>query len=261
MAKRSVIITNAATPIGEACVRRFSVAGDRLVLVDADEAAGRAAVQSLAEQNREAVFVAADPSDKLDVHNIVAEAIEGDATIDVLIHNHVTYSAKPFSELSADDLDAVYQSDVRGAFYMTQAVMKQMVRAADDAAAANAPDGAIVMIMADPRGGVGDVAFAAAQGALQSMVGALAAAGAAFGVRTNGVRLGPVRSDLYDDAQLKEFCEKSLVGAAGDPADVSELCYFLSSPAAGYITGSIIDLNGGGVVLSKAEKYSSETEA
>ena len=77
MTGRSVVITGAASPVGAACARRFAEAGDRLVLADADEAAGKAVEEALADTGACVAFVHADTSRRLDVHNVIAEALDG----------------------------------------------------------------------------------------------------------------------------------------------------------------------------------------
>lgn len=86
MSPRSVIVTGAAAGVGAACARRFAAAGDRLVLADRDEKNGRALAEEIIEKGGAAAFVLADVSNRLHVHNIVAEALEAYGRIDVLAH-------------------------------------------------------------------------------------------------------------------------------------------------------------------------------
>ena len=87
MAGKTVIVTGGANGIGFACARRFAQDGFNVVIADRSEAAGEQAVQDLEGLAGQATFIQCDVSQKLEVHNLVAEAISQFNQIDVLINN------------------------------------------------------------------------------------------------------------------------------------------------------------------------------
>ena len=116
MPGRSVIITSAVRGVGEACVRRFAKNGDRLILADEDEEGGRALLKELQDSGAEAAFVHADVSNRLDVHNIIAEALDAYGGVDILVHAMMAQFSAPFLETSEDDLSALSRRICAGLF-------------------------------------------------------------------------------------------------------------------------------------------------
>ena len=95
MEGRSVIVTGAAAGVGAACVKRFAQAGDRIVIADQNEDKGKAFTGEMAETGADVTFVHADVSNRLHVHNIIAEALDAYGRIDVLAHTvsgHASFS-------------------------------------------------------------------------------------------------------------------------------------------------------------------------
>ena len=127
MPGRSVIITSAVGGVGEACARRFAQNGDRLVIADQDEEAGQALLADLRSAGAEAAFVHADVSNRLDVHNIIAEALDAFGGADILVHAMMAQLSAPFLETGEDDFERVIAANLRGAFLINQAAAKHFV--------------------------------------------------------------------------------------------------------------------------------------
>ena len=274
MARRSVVITGAGSSIGAACARRFASAGDALVIADPDEEAARALADELSgrsngggEEGREAdngrvSHVVADATSKLQVHNVVAEALEANGRIDALVHASLDIVSKPFLEMSEDDFDDVVCKTLRGAFNINQAVARQMLRQIDEETSTDFP-GAIVNVVSveaitavDQR-----VAFAAAQGGVQQMVRALALSLSPHGVRANAVGVGAMKAVGASEAEIKAARQAAPMKRLGDPAEVAEAAYFLSSSAASYITGQTLFVDGGQLVKSAGPGASAKAKS
>ncbi len=254
MAKRCVIVTGAVSPIGEACARRFSAAGDRLVLADPDETKLRALAGDLSTKEDAPIsHVVANTSSKLQVHNVVAEALEAGGRADVLVHADMAVVSTPFFDMSEDDFDAVVTGKLKGAFNINQAIAKQMLKQLESADGSEAP-GAIVNIVSVDAVTASDerVAFATAQGGLQQMNRALALALSPHGVRANAVGVGAMKVSGAKEADLKAARSAAPLGRLGDPAEIAEAVFFLASPAASYVTGQTLFVDGGQLVKSNA---------
>ena len=255
MANRSVIIAGAATAIGAACARRFVAAGDRVILADEDEDALRDLAEELNAKG-EAVYVTASISNRLHVHNIIAEALETYGRVDGLVNATINVASEDFLELSEDAFDQMIDWNLKGAFLITQAACKQMVKQIDQSTEGEA-DGAIVNILSVEAVTVAAdrVAFAASQGGMHQLTKAAALAMSTYGIRVNAVGIGAIKSDYMKEFDLKSAKNTVPLNRVGDPEDVAEAAYFLSSAAASYITGQTVFVDGGRLVKSGAADY------
>jgi NAD(P)-dependent dehydrogenase (short-subunit alcohol dehydrogenase family) len=255
MSGRSVIIVGAATSIGQAAARRFAFAGDSLVLADADEAAGRALAADL-RKTGPAVFVAASVANRLHVHNIMAEALESYGRVDALVNASLDVGWGDFLEATEDSFDAMITGNLRGAFLMCQAAARQFVKQIDQAPDSESDYAIVNLVSTEAVTAAPDrVAFAASQGGLQQLTKAAALALSAYGVRVNAVGIGAVSAEYMDDFDAKSARNTVPMGRIGDPTEVAEAIYFLASPAASYITGQTLFVDGGRLVRSGAADY------
>ena len=245
---RSVIITGAASPVGAACARRFAEAGDRLILADPDEIAGKEVAESAmaakSGSGATVTFVHGDTSRRLDVHNIIAEALDVNGRIDVLAHTAMERYSAPFLETSEEDFDRVIERNIRGAFLINQAAAKQFVKQVE-----NDPEkgGVIVNVgsVEAVTAAADHVAFATSQGGLNQLTKAVALAMSPHGVRVNTVGVGVVKGEMGADGPAKRMRDITPLKRVGDPEEVASVIYFLASDAASYVTGQSIYVDGG----------------
>lgn len=246
MAGRSVVVTGAAGAVGAAVARRFIAAGDRLVLADIDEQAGKALTEQLRDGGGEATFVHADCSKRLDVHNIIAEALDANDRIDVLAHTVMERFSAPFLETSEDDFDRVIALNMRGAFLVAQAAAKHFIKQSETEQADEAR-GVIVNIgsVEAVTAAADHVAFAASQGGLHQLTKAVAMALSPHGVRVNTVGVGAIKGELDKATKTNIVRESTPLKRIGDPEEVAEVIFFLASDAASFVTGQSIYVDGG----------------
>lgn len=255
MANRSVIITGAGSAIGAACARRFVAGGDRVILADENEDAIRALAEDLRTKG-EAAFVTANASNRLHVHNILAEAMETFGRVDVLINAELGVDGGDFLAMTEEAFDNTIEYNLKGAFLINQAACRQFVKQID-ASSEGECEAAIVNIMsveavtAAPE----RTAFAASQGGVHQLTKAVALAMSGYGVRVNAVGIGAIKSDYMKEFDLKSARNTVPLDRVGDPEEVAEAAFFLASNAASYITGQMIIVDGGRVVRSAAADY------
>lgn len=247
MSGRSVIVTGASHAVGAACARRFARAGDRLVLADDDDVVGQSLAREITGKGGEASFVLADVANRLDVHNIVAEALETFGKVDALAHMAIVDYSAPFLETTEDDFERVVAANLRSAFLINQAVAKQFIRQAEAGVEQHPAIVNLVSveaITASPE----HVAFAATQGGAHQMTKAVALALSPYGIRANAVGIGAIKSQLDFEGDPKYVGESVPLRRIGDPEEVAETVFFLASEGASYITGQCIYVDGGRLI-------------
>jgi NAD(P)-dependent dehydrogenase (short-subunit alcohol dehydrogenase family) len=250
---KTVIITGAARGIGYACAERFLGDGAKVVLADIDEKGGKNAARRLAEGNRDAIFVACDVGDGLDVRNLVAETLDTHGCIDILINNAATLDSAPFLDLEEEVFDAVLRTNLRGPFLLGQAVARQMVTQVEE----GKPAGAIVnMSSVNAVFALPDhVAYTVAKGGLAQLTKAMALSLADKGIRVNAIGPGSIMTELLeevatDKAIVKRILSRTPMGRFGEPSEIAAIAAFLASDEASYITGTTIYADGGRLALN-----------
>ena len=128
MSDRVFIVTGAARGIGYACAQRLVDDGHRVVLADQDYERGLAAGRDLADGSDRAIFVECDVSEPLSVHNLIAETLSNYDRIDGLINNAGIALKGGALDISIEDFDRNLSVNLRGAFLVSKAVAKYMVR-------------------------------------------------------------------------------------------------------------------------------------
>ena len=247
MAARTVIVTGAAAGIGAACARRFARGGDRVVLADKDEEAVSMVCREIVDEGLVATFVHADVEKRLDVHNIIAEALDVYERIDVLAHTVVNHFAAPFFETSDEDFLQLITANVYGAFLINQAVARQFAKQAEKAETLPGYNPCIVNIGSTEAvtASKEHVAFAASQGGVHQLTRAISIAVSDYGVRANLVGVGSIKGEGQATGEKSPNGDSTPLKRSGDPEEVADVVHFLASDAASYITGQAIYADGG----------------
>jgi NAD(P)-dependent dehydrogenase (short-subunit alcohol dehydrogenase family) len=241
---RVVMVTGAAQGIGEACVRRFSREGAKLVLLDVDDTRAQALAAELG-----ALFVHCDVGNKAQVDAAVAAAIQAHGRIDVLVNNAGIFKSADFLEVTEDDFDAVLRVNLKGSFLVGQAVAREMVKTGK---------GSIVN-MSSVNGVLAIPTIASynvSKGGINQLTRVMALALADKGIRVNAVAPGTIATELAAKAVLTSDEAKARIMSRtpmkrlGQPSEIADVVAWLASDAASYVTGEIVVVDGGRMTLN-----------
>lgn len=249
------IVTGGSQGIGRACAERLAQEGAKVLIADINDELGPKVADGINAAGGEAVFHSCDVSERLDVHNLVAAALERYERIDVLVNNAAVLDDKPFLELEEAEFDRVIRTNLKGSFLCGQAVAKQMVKQIEGDQ--NASPGAIVnMSSVNAWFGLPDhVAYSCSKGAIAQLTKSMAIALAPYGIRVNAVGPGSIATPMLDEViKDKAFRTKVLsrtpLGRFGKPEEIAAIVAWLASDQASYVTGTTIFADGGRMPLN-----------
>ncbi|MCA6116356.1 SDR family oxidoreductase [Bradyrhizobium sp. WSM 1738] len=235
-----VIVTGAASGIGEATARRFSSEGARVALVDRNETPLADVAKDLPAQLTLAHV--ADVSDSDAVDAMVATVVKRYGRLDVLVNNAGIYEGGDPAEITNDQWRSVMATDLDGVFFGCRAALPHLEKTR----------GSIVNT-ASVSGTGGDWAtspYNAAKGAVVNLTRSLALDLGRKGIRVNSVcpsltRTGMTADMMEDEELLAKFRERIPLGRVCEPHEVAAVIAFLASDDASFVTGANVAVDGG----------------
>lgn len=235
---RVAVITGGATGIGEATVAAFCREGHRVFFLDIDDQHG----PRVSEENPGSTFVRCDLTDE----ESVAAAVETfDAEhIDALVNNAGGFGeARGIEETTVEEWRRVIDVNLTSMFLMTRAALP-LLRKATHPRIVN-----LGSLAGQTAGWQTAPPYVAAKGGVHALTRAMATEFAADGISVNALAPSAVLTDrirrLRDDKELRTTAESIPLGRYQEPGEVAEWIVFLASPAAGFMTGETVSVNGG----------------
>jgi 7-alpha-hydroxysteroid dehydrogenase len=236
------IVTGAGRGIGAATARAYAEAGAHIVLAARTKEQLDAVASDIAAMDRRALVITADVTDNAAVEAIVAQTMDAFGRIDVVVNNAGGTTPRPFLATSPGFFERSFHFNVTTAFVLSKAATPHML---------DAGGGAIVNI-SSAIGRLRDrgfVAYGTAKAALSHMT-RLMAADLAPKVRVNGIAVGSVATSaletvLDDEAIREEMVRRTPLKRLGRPEDIALCALYLASPAASFVTGKIMEIDGG----------------
>ncbi len=238
---RTAFVTGGTRGIGSAIAATLHAAGARVAVAgrDLERATSRAA-----ELGERAVGVACDVVDPAQVEAAIASAETALGPIDVLVNNAGMTRDQILLRMSAEDWDTVLDANLKGAFHVTRAVIKGMMKRRA---------GRIINItsIVGLTGNKGQANYAASKAGLIGFTKSVAKEYASRGILVNCVAPGFIETDMTDalpGEARAALLHQIALGRLGRPADVAGAVLFLASDLAGYITGQVLVVDGGMVI-------------
>lgn len=240
---KTVLVTGGASGIGRGIVEAFIEAGARVAFTYASSGAQAAEIVA-AHGEGKALALQADATDESAVAEAVARTNDAFGRIDIAIGNAGgLLKRSKVADCSLALWNEAMAVNLTSAFLLARAVVPQMTEA---------KSGAIVLmssLAAHDGGGAGASHYAASKGGVMTFIRALAKEVGPDGVRVNGVAPGLIGTQFHDRFSTAEgrkaTVERTPMRREGTPADVAAAVLYLASPAAGFIAGEIIEINGG----------------
>jgi len=236
------IITGGASGIGRATARALAKQGAAVAIADRDSETTATVVRELSGKGSEAKSILVDVADEASVGRMVAEVLAWKGQIDILIHSAGIGVERAFLETSLDDWNRVIGIDLTGTFLCGRAAAKEMVRRRY---------GRVVNLAstAGVRGGTGRAAYGAAKGGVIALTKVMAVELATSGVTVNALAPGAIETELvkkmHSATTRKVYTRAIPMDRYGTPDETAAAAVFLASREAGYITGHVLDVDGG----------------
>ena len=244
LAGRVCIVTGGSQGIGEACVRRFAREHAQVVIADIDDARGAALAHEV-----NGLYVHCDVGDKSQVDILVSQTIAKHGRIDVLVNNAGIFKAADFLDVTEADFDAVLRVNLKGAFLVGQAVAREMTKTG----------GGSIINMSSVNGvlAIPNIAsYNVSKGGINQLTRVMALALSDHGIRVNAVAPGTIATELAAKAVLTseeakaKIMSRTPMKRLGQPSEIADTVAYLASDAASYITGEIVVVDGGRMVLN-----------
>lgn len=242
---KTAVITGAGRGIGKTTALRFAEAGANVVATARTESEIAATAEAAEEHGVDAIGVPADFTDPSEITALFAEVGDTFGTADVLVNNAGTNLVGPPLESSVEEIDDLIDLNFRAVLLAAQEFTQQF-RAADD------DDGRIINISSIlARVGVGSTTlYGGTKAGICGLTRGLAAELADDGVTVNSVTPGLIHTDRVDDIVAEDSTglfqtDRIPLGRIGDPEEVADVCLFLASDMASYVTGADIVVDGG----------------
>ncbi len=242
---RVAIVTGGARGIGKAIALTFIREGAKVALVDVDTGILETAKNEIKKNRDEVIIIPCDITKSVEVKAMVNQVQKAFGRIDILVNNAGIIRRGTIDTVTEEDWDQVIDVNLKGTFNCSKAIVEIMKRQRY---------GKIVNI-SSIAGKMGDITSAPGYGPSKAGVDALtktlARQLAPYGINVNAVSPHAIETEMssqWSEERRREIIASIPLGRLGKPEDVAEAVLFLVSDEASFITGEILDVNGGALM-------------
>jgi 3-oxoacyl-[acyl-carrier protein] reductase len=240
LAEKVALVTGGSRGIGAAIAKRLAADGASVAITYAKDAnAASAVVKAIELEGGRALAIQADATDAAAINAAVEKTVATLGRLDVLVNNAGTAVPKPFEETTLEELDSLFNLNVRGTLVATQAALKHIKSG-----------GRIIMIgscVGELLMTPGLVPYAATKGAVKMFAQGLSREVGSRGITVNNIEPGPIDTDLNPASGDWATPQKAAtaLGRYGRVEEVAALVAFIAGPESSYITGANLTVDGG----------------
>lgn len=237
------IITGGGTGIGRGIALMFGKEGASVIICGRRVRPLEETVADIKRNGGEAIFIKADVSSSSQINNMVETALMKYGQIDILVNNAGIYLEDDVSSLEEKAWDAVINTDAKGVFLVSKAVIPHMIK----------QDGGKIINITSVAGLFGfekSAAYCAAKGAVVNLTREMALDYGHHDIRVNAIAPGIIESDMtapvLKNKDTKEnFLKNTPLGRIGKPEDIAYAAVYLASDESSFMTGQTIVIDGG----------------
>jgi 3-oxoacyl-[acyl-carrier protein] reductase len=244
LAGKVALVTGGARGIGREIALQLAKAGSDVAICDVNEEAMASTQKEIEALGRSSLSVKADVTSTKDVEEMVNKIIDKFKKIDILVNNAGITRDNLLIRMKEEEWDAVLSVNLKGAFLVTKAASKYMIKQHGGKIVNIA---SIIGIMGNP----GQVNYAASKAGIIALTKSIAKELASRNINVNAIAPGFIQTDMT--AKLAEKVQQAMLAEIplkkfGKPEDVAQACLFLASDESSYITGQTIVIDGGMVI-------------
>ena len=239
------IVTGSSRGIGKAIALKLAERGAKVVVNYAGSApAAEEVVETILAKGGQAIAVQANVGDQLEAENLIKTALDTFGHVDILVNNAGITRDGLLLRMKEADWDAVMDTNLKGVYLCTKAVIKPMMKQRQ---------GAIINItsVVGLTGNAGQANYAAAKAGIIGFTKSIAQEIGSRGITVNAIAPGFITTDMtanLGEAVIKELESKIPLERLGNPEDIAGAVVFLASSDARYITGQTLNVDGGMVM-------------
>jgi hypothetical protein len=243
LAEKVVFAAGASGGLNLAVARRLAELGARVVLIGRDQGRIDAAALSIRDKGGSALGLVADVRDYARVEEAFATAAKTFGPVDIVISGAAGNFLAPAARLSANGFKTVIDIDLIGTFNVLRASFDHLTKPGASVISISAPQGT--------RPAPLQAHACAAKAGINMLTKVLALEWGEFGVRVNAISPGPIAGTegvarLWPSEEaLSELRDRIPLKTLGHPDDIAEAVVYLSSPSARYVTGTVLEIEGG----------------
>ncbi len=238
------IITGSGQGIGKATAFLFANEGAKVIVAEYNKDTGEAVVTEINEAGGEGHFVQVDISNRESVHVLISEVKETHGSIDILVNNAGVIKDNTLENMTDEEFDRVISVNLRGTYNCTKEVA-EIMREQGSGVILNAAS--VVALY----GNFGQTNYVASKAGIIGMTKVWARELGRDGIRVNAVAPGFISTDMTKDIPenvIEMMLKKVPLQRMGEPEEVASVYAWLASDEAGYVTGTVISVDGGVVV-------------